>query len=155
VVQNNNARGWSGARNCGIKASNGEVIVFLDDDAVADQDWLEVLMSHYEDPMVIGVGGKIEPMYLKGRPAWFPEEFDWVGAYTYRGLPENVAAGRNLSFRHEVLERTGGFQIELGRMREYPAARVRNRVTPERARWRYLLRRCYSEGSRRHSLPDW
>jgi hypothetical protein len=95
---------------------------------------------------------------------------------TYKGLPENVAAGRNLigcnmSFRREVLERTGGFQIELGRMREYPAgdeetelcirssqkimggvllyalaARVRYRVTPERASWRYLLRRCYSEG---------
>ena len=27
-----------------------------------------------------------------------------------------------------------------------PAARVRHRVTPERASWRYLLQRCYSEG---------
>lgn len=156
----------------------GDMIAFLDDDAVADRDWLETLIPHYEEHKVIGVGGKIEPMYLKGRPAWFPEEFDWVVGCTYRGLPETVAAVRNLigcnmSFRREVLELTGGFQVNIGRIGKHsmgrendetelcirsskriqgsillyvPQARVRHRVTPERASWRYLLRRCYSEG---------
>src|ERR1043165_9957139 len=54
VVENKNPRGLSGARNCGIDAGCGQIIAFLDDDAVADPDWLEILISHYEDPNVIG-----------------------------------------------------------------------------------------------------
>lgn len=176
LVENNNPRGLSGARNAGIEAAHADVIAFLDDDALADPNWLEILISHYGNPRVLGVGGKIEPFYLKGRPVWFPEEFDWVVGCTYRGLPETLAAVRNLigcnmSFRREVLELTGGFQIGLGRMGENPigdeetelcirssqkikggvllydpAARVFHRVAPERASWRYLLRRCYAEG---------
>jgi glycosyltransferase involved in cell wall biosynthesis len=178
LVENNKPRGLSGARNCGIEASHGEIVAFLDDDALADPDWLEKLIPHYENPKVIGAGGKIEPVYLKGRPTWFPEEFDWVVGCTYKGLPENVAAVRNLigcnmSFRREVLERTGGFQVGVGRVgtsaagreddeTEFcirssqtikdgvflydPGARVRHRVPSERASWRYLLQRCYSEG---------
>lgn len=178
LVENNNPRGLSGARNSGIEAASGDIIAFLDDDALASPDWLERLIPHYEDPKVMGVGGKIEPMYLKGRPAWFPEEFDWVVGCTYRGLPETIAAVRNLigcnmSFRRDVLELVGGFQTGVGRIGKYsagreddetelcirssqtvkggillydPEARVRHRVPPERASWRYLFQRCYSEG---------
>lgn len=178
LVENNHSRGLSGSRNCGVEAASGEVVAFLDDDALADPNWLKTLISHYQNPKVMGVGGKIEPMYREGRPAWFPEEFDWVVGCTYRGLPEQVAAVRNLigcnmSFRREVLELAGGFQVAVGRIgtsgigREddetefcirssqkikdgiflyEPRARVCHRVPSERANWRYLIQRCYSEG---------
>src|SRR5579872_5444171 len=77
VVENPWPRGVSGARNAGIAVASGRVCAFLDDDAEADPDWLEHLLSSYVDPAVLGVGGGIEPAWHDVRPDWFPEEFDW------------------------------------------------------------------------------
>jgi hypothetical protein len=38
---------WQAVRNC-----SGDVIVFLDDDAEAHQDWLERLSAFYVDPSI-------------------------------------------------------------------------------------------------------
>ena len=56
VVPNLRSRGASGARNSGVAASHGDVVAFLDDDAVASPCWLEVMLSHFADPDVVGVG---------------------------------------------------------------------------------------------------
>ena len=64
-----------GARNSGVTVAQGAVIAFLDDDAIAETNWLEHLAACYTDPHVLGVGGKIEPLWLVTRPAWLPEEF--------------------------------------------------------------------------------
>ncbi len=121
------SRGSSGAWNSGIHHASGDVVAFLDDDAVAERDWLEKLLALYGDDRVVGAGGTIEPDWVDGRPAWFPVEFHWVVGCTYRGMPEEVTPVRNLigcnmSFRRTVLERVGGFrEIEgLGHMGAVP-----------------------------------
>ena len=43
VVPNEGEPGLSGARNTGVRAATGDVVAFLDDDASADRDWLEVI----------------------------------------------------------------------------------------------------------------
>jgi GT2 family glycosyltransferase len=176
AVDNQEAKGLSGARNSGIAAATSAVIAFLDDDGVAAPDWLEHLLPAYADPEVIGVGGSVEPLWLGGRPPWFPAEFDWVVGCTYRGLPEATAPVRNLigcnmSFRREVFEGVGGFLSGIGRIGTYPVgceetelciragrrwpskallyeprARVQHSVTASRARWAYFRARCYAEG---------
>ena len=91
ALENREASGLSGARNSGILAASGNILAFLDDDEIAAPDWLEQLGGAYQRPDVLGVGGLIRPMWKKGRPHWFPMEFDWVVGCSYRGIPQTMA----------------------------------------------------------------
>lgn len=121
VLANAGVRGLSAGRNTGIAASRGEVVAFLDDDAVAEPDWLERFADAYRDPRVMAVGGRTLPRWDSGRrPAWFPREFDWVVGCAYLGLPEGRAEVRNVlggnaSFRRAAFDAVGGFATGIGR----------------------------------------
>jgi GT2 family glycosyltransferase len=120
VVENREAQGLSGGKNTGVAVAQSDIVAFLDDDAVADPDWLKYFADSYHDPAVIGVGGLTVPHWKAPRPSWFPEEFDWVVGCTYRGMPESRMPVRNLlggnaSFRREAFELAGGFQNGIGR----------------------------------------
>ena len=176
ILANEEVRGLSGARNSGVKAAAGDVIVFLDDDAVPESDWLELLVDVYRDPIVLGVGGQAEPYWETERPGWFPSEFLWVVGCSYDGLPGEGAnirnpIGANMSFRRSVFSDVGHFAYSLGRTGQAPTgceetelsirvarsfpesrivhqprARVNHHVTAERTSVRYFRRRCWSEG---------
>jgi len=127
AIRNSAAKGASGSRNSGVAAASGAVAAFLDDDAVASPDWLAALLRAYGEPNVAGVGGSITPEWPERRPAWFPEEFDWVVGCTYRGMPETTAPvrnliGANMSVRRDVLERVGGFREGFGNVKSAVSA---------------------------------
>jgi glucosyl-dolichyl phosphate glucuronosyltransferase len=123
AIENQNAKGASGARNTGAAIAQGTILAFLDDDAIAQPDWLENLAACYTDTNTVGVGGKIEPLWSGKSPSWFPEEFFWVVGCTYRGMPtENAPVrnviGANMSVRKEILMVVGGFRESFGNNKE-------------------------------------
>jgi glucosyl-dolichyl phosphate glucuronosyltransferase len=120
VLENQEARGLSGGRNTGVAAAHGDILAFLDDDAVADADWLKFFQESYANPAVAGVGGLTLPAWQTQRPSWFPGEFDWVIGCTYIGMPTELAEirnvlGGNACYRREVFEVTDGFRSGIGR----------------------------------------
>ncbi|HSS43655.1 MAG TPA: glycosyltransferase [Solirubrobacterales bacterium] len=126
VLPNREQQGLSGARNTGLEEASGEVVAFLDDDAVAAPDWIERLGAAYAEERVLGAGGTVRPDWSEGRPPWFPPEFDWVVGCTHSGMPRQREAvrnlvGANMSFRREALVESGGFRHELGRIGKIPA----------------------------------
>jgi len=126
IVPNTGPRGLSGARNTGVQATASDVVLFLDDDARAEPQWLGLMMDAFGDPTVQGVAGWANPSWDEpGRPTWFPEEFLWVIGCSYRGLPEERAdirnpIGCNMGFRRVALRLTDGFSSAVGRVGAHP-----------------------------------
>jgi len=56
--------GLSGARNIGARTASGDVVAFLDDDALPAGDWLAQLVAPFADARVVGVAGRVVPVTL-------------------------------------------------------------------------------------------
>ena len=183
VVPNRLRQGLGGARNAGVARASGELVAFVDDDAVPSPTWLAELGAPFDDPGVSGVGGRVDPAWVGRAPGWFPPEFLWVVGCSYDGmtLGDDVRnpLGCNMAFRRSELEAIGGFDLALGRLGNLPfgleetelcvrlrarrpqarismlrGAAVSHHVPRDRQAFRYLVQRCYFEGIGKALLSD-
>jgi glucosyl-dolichyl phosphate glucuronosyltransferase len=168
--------GLAAARNAGVAASSSEIVLFLDDDAIAHARWVERLTAAIDDPRVLGASGYSAPAWRAERPAWLADEFLWVLGCSYAGQPQERAIVRNVyggccGLRRSLFTELGGYDVRIGRSNsshgggeeaelclraqrrwpdshfEYePAARIDHIVPPERLTLHYVLRRSYDEG---------
>lgn len=150
------------ARNIGVDKAQGNILIFIDADCIADQDWLQVFVDCFQDENVQLVGGGLI----------FPRDEYWT-------LCDNVAilhkwlstrppgtysnlASLNMAIRRATWERIGGFDASYikaedtelsirARLAGYklyfePRAIITHRPDPSRNRLRQVLRRSFESG---------
>lgn len=114
--------GLSHARNIGCENAKGEIIAFIDDDAIATKGWLRAYANAFtEIKHTQGiVGGKLIPEWEIPFPSWYPEErIHLLAIYDIgdepRKYPEgHLPPGANFAIHRDVIEKIGGFDRRLG-----------------------------------------
>jgi len=117
---NEENRGISYSRTTGAELASGTVVAFIDDDAVAEPDWVERLVDVYETTDTLAVGGYVAPDWQTTKPDFFPAEFYWLVGCTERGFAadgEEVrnTYGSNVSYRRSAFLSVGGYDPNTGR----------------------------------------
>ncbi len=111
----------SESRNVGIEAASGDIVAYLDDDAVPHPLWLRYLARHYANPAIGGVGGfTVDNTGMRWQVrktvcdrfgnAHYPDDFFDERALNFPGTPYYPSLlGTNSSFRRRALFEIGGF----------------------------------------------
>lgn len=107
------------SRNTGAELASGDVVAFIDDDAVADKEWVAELVRGYEEQNALAVGGKMVGDWVAGQPSFLPKEFYWLVGVTHRGFADGEGwvrntFGSNISFDRETFLELNGFDTEIG-----------------------------------------
>jgi glycosyltransferase involved in cell wall biosynthesis len=169
-------QGLSYARNRGCGEAKAPCLVYLDDDAMAPPEYLvniaRVIKEHAPDIL----GGPVYPYYTTPKPRWFKDEYE-IRKYAAKSGFSAAAAvsGGNFIIRKKLLEKIGGFDVNLGMignklglgeerkvLEQYRASTppagqrvyyalecyVTHHVPPEKMRLTYIMKRAYIAGKR-------
>jgi cellulose synthase/poly-beta-1,6-N-acetylglucosamine synthase-like glycosyltransferase len=110
--------GPAAARNRGVVASTGEIVLFTDADCVPDENWMQEMMQPFEDPEIVGVKGVyrtqqrgIVPRFVQCE---YEERYELMARQRWIDFIDTYSAG----YRREVFLAEGGFDTR------YPNASV-------------------------------
>ncbi|GAC1531609.1 MAG: hypothetical protein NVS3B15_11230 [Sediminibacterium sp.] len=113
-------QGASFARNSGAAMARSPLLCFMDDDAIADRDYLERIVNFFETyPDAGGLGGRIIPKYIPAEPAWMSHYVSsLVGNFDYAPTATVFSPGKyplesNMTVRKKDFDAIGGFNTAL------------------------------------------
>ncbi len=113
-------QGASFARNTGAAQAKGQWLCFMDDDAIANKDYVENIIKHIETkPDAIGFGGRIIPKYIPSEPKWMSYYVSsLVGNFDYAPTACAFENGKypiesNMIVKKAVYDSIGGFNTNL------------------------------------------
>jgi len=113
-------QGASFARNTGAAQAKGQWLCFMDDDAIANKDYVENIIKHIETkPDAIGFGGRIIPKYIPSEPKWMSYYVSsLVGNFDYAPTACAFENGKypiesNMIVKKTVYDSFGGFNTNL------------------------------------------
>ena len=133
-------QGLSYARNCGIRNAQGDLLVYVDDDATVNKEYLRTYADFFArkggqkrlpdgtvdhsqaDPLAVAAGGPILPVYETEEPKWMSHYTrQLITGKLYLGDKERefpgdaFPGGGNACYRKSVFDTVGLFNVDLGR----------------------------------------
>ena len=167
VILNKSARGQAASMNCGLLNAKGDIVCFIDDDAIAPEGWIERIQKGGGRRGLHVFGGPAIPIYRPGLkpPPWWDDRV--LGRYL--AICNRAIVGCNFVVRRETFELLGEFRPYLGRyggklisneeveftLRAYLAGLkvgfdygliVYHKVRPGKLTMPYLLKRAWLQG---------
>ncbi len=113
-------QGASFARNTGVMHSRAPLLAFMDDDAIADNDFIERILEFFKThPAADGVGGRITPKFIPSEPKWMSYYVSsLIGNFDYSPELAEFKTGKfplesnMVVYKKDFLE-VGGFNTSL------------------------------------------
>ena len=118
--------GLDNARNRAMREARGEIVAFIDDDAIADPGWLQGLAPLFDDPQVLCATGLVAPAQLETAGQDLFERYGYskgfrrvifrldapppIPGFPYKGY---IGTGCNCALRRDTLELVGAFDPRL------------------------------------------
>lgn len=113
-------QGASFARNTGAAFAQSPLLCFMDDDAIAEKDYLERIVTFFEThPDATGLGGRIIPRYIPEKPKWMSYHVSsMVGNFDYSKTVTEFKPGKyplesNMIVRKKDFDAINGFNTAL------------------------------------------
>lgn len=117
------SQGLSYARNCGITNALGDLLVYVDDDATVNPQYLRTYADFFQrNPDAVAAGGPILPVYETQEPSWMSHYTrQLITGRLYLGSRQRqfprgaFPGGGNACYRKTVFDAVGPFNVQLGR----------------------------------------
>lgn len=115
------------ARNTGVEHAQAPIVAFLDDDVIADENWIQTIKTAFDrDDQLSFAGGKVLPLWDDDPPSWLTHS-QWAPlALLDYGDDEKEIAGQmplglltaNIAFKKEVFAAVGSFSPSVQRVKD-------------------------------------
>ncbi|CAN5348827.1 hypothetical protein BH11PLA2_BH11PLA2_41390 [soil metagenome] len=114
--------GISHARNRAVTETTSDIILWIDDDALPDAEWIAAHLDAFNLWQADLVIGKVEPLWETGHaPKWYGPEFHGMFALLDYGSttrvitdPTETGYNVNLGFRRDFATSIGAYRLDIG-----------------------------------------